>query len=84
MIELIANAAAVATPAALITSTALPEWVLFRAAHFMLRRYGTLAHARAIARHQFLLRIGDRQGADDWIRVANAIANLSRSKRRGE
>jgi hypothetical protein len=58
---------------------ALPEWVIDRAADYMLRRYGRAALNRAASRHRILRRQGDDLAATHWMRVAEAIAERRRT-----
>jgi hypothetical protein len=61
------------------TSTGLPDWVVTRAAAYMVRCYGVEAHARATARHTFLRDNGYEEAAGHWIEVAAAVATLLKS-----
>lgn len=72
MTELLGEALALARA----TSTNLPDWVVDRAAEYMVRRYGAEAYTRATARHTFLRENGYEEAADHWIKVAEAIAAL--------
>jgi hypothetical protein len=58
------------------TSTGLPDWVVTRAAAYMVRRYGAEAHTRATARHTFLRENGHEEAAGHWVKVAEAVATL--------
>jgi hypothetical protein len=61
---------------------ALPEWVIARAAEYMVRRYGRAALNRAASRHRVLRRQGDDLAAIHWMRVAEAIAALANRQRK--
>jgi len=52
----------------------LPEWIIARAADYMVRCYGRMAYDRAVARQQFLGKQGYSEAADHWIKVAEAIS----------
>jgi hypothetical protein len=57
-------------------SGALPGWVIERAATYMLRRYGSAATVRALARHRTLLDEGRQEAAADWLRVTEEIERV--------
>jgi hypothetical protein len=59
---------------------ALPEWVIDRAAAYMMRRYGQAALKRADSRHRFLREQGQDQAADHWMKVAETIATIARRR----
>ena len=62
-----------------LAEDALPEWVIDRAADYMLRRYGRAALNRAASRHRILRRQGDDLAVTHWMRVAEAIAERRRT-----
>ena len=59
----------------------LPDWVIDRAAAYMIRRYGRVALSRAASRRRVLLREGDAVAATHWTRVAEAIADRQKKSR---
>jgi hypothetical protein len=59
----------------------LPEWVIDRAAEYMVRRYGRAALNRAASRQRILRRQGDDLAAAHWMRVAEAIAAIGNRQR---
>jgi hypothetical protein len=59
----------------------IPEIDIWRAAQFMLKRYGDKAAGESAARADELAAAGDEGGAATWRRITNAVGS-SRTKHR--
>ena len=53
---------------------------IWRAAREMIEQYGADARTRALQRAEKLLEYGIPEGCEEWTRVAEAIAELERTK----
>jgi hypothetical protein len=69
-------------PVSLSNFSRLPmnEADIWRTAKEMIQQYGAEAQIRARLRAEILLEYGIPEGAEEWMRVAEAIAELDRKK----